>query len=152
VLKTLTVVVAVLYSVASTDFANAQEAVYDFQTGNIVFNNISGDLALTILAPEADFLKGNATNLGGAAFSTNTAMNGSISWTNFIGINGTGLDAGNIIVPMTDPSLLSFLRLVSLSNSVSGTIQTINMIPEPTTLALAGLGLCGLLATRRRRS
>jgi len=145
--KLILLVAVVLVSFVGT--TNAQVAVYDYQTGSIVFNDLTGEIGLSIFAPEDRLNKGSASDLTGGTPAADVGLDGSITWANFGGYNGSGIEAGNIIVPGTDPNLITFELQLDFFSRGPGTVEVVN-IPEPTSLILGGLGLIGFVAARRR--
>jgi len=75
----------------------------------------------------------------------------SVTGGNFLGAAFT-ISGGGTLVPAGVATNVAYFSTDG-SQPVSGDVPiTASVIPEPTTFALTGLGLCGLLGVRRRRS
>lgn len=132
----------------------------DYVGGFDVANATNGPLWLSLVATYNRFVSDNPSNPGDLASGQLT-----VAW-EVDSVNG-GLAAGNFDTnsepfPGTDPVFISdlfsrasstfFLQpLVGNDSRQSNGTVTGNSIPEPGSLALAGLGLLGLAAMRRRR-
>ncbi len=130
--------------------ANAQPvANYDAATGNISFDGFDGVSSVRLFSAGGNLIPNIGETLGfGLTEKTATLY----SWLDFgAGITGDALSAGNIVTPGTTLSDLAFDYKIGLAGPLTvGAI--IPVVPEPTTLALAGLSMIGFVATRRRRS
>ncbi len=102
----------------------------------------------------------NFTEYNPGGFSPDPVPAPSLTWAVFDTLTGDGNSVGggapfHLARILTTPDAIGtvvFDAFDTLQGSVGTGNQFILGIPEPTTLALAGLGLCGLLGVRRRRS
>lgn len=149
-------VVAVVFAVVSaSSLANAAPVVatYDWLTGNVVFSGFTGELGVTLYGPEEHMQKVNAPVLP-LPGSTDTGLEGEITFANFGGFQGT-LDATTILKPNLPESQFALFTVETQVNFVDrgvGTFEVINyVVPEPAAIAMAGLGMVGMVVAARRR-
>jgi len=106
------------------------------------------------VALDSQFLFGSADLLAATApFESPNSLGG--VFTLNAGARQPTLEFVQIVAPVGEEIAYNFrigeaIGATANSQDFSGVLGFV--IPEPTTLALAGLGLCGLLSTRRRRS
>ena len=148
------VAVAAMFAVvAASSVAQAAPVVatYDWLTGNVTFTGFTGEIGVTLYGAEGDLQKANAPILP-LPGSTDTGLEGEITFANFGGFQGS-LDAKTIIkpgLPEAQFALFSVQTQVDFVNRGVGTFNVINYVPEPATIAMAGMGLIGIVAARRR--
>ncbi len=158
----LTIVLVAVCAFTFVAPANAAPlATYDPGTGGVTFSDVSAIVGLRINSLGTPLVSGQATDLGGAAVPPFGVVNDQapnfIEWGSLIGLNFASAFAGNVFplglfqTPEVDGGL-QFLYRTSAAPTVDVTGQIVGglAIPEPGTIALAGLGLVGLLASRRR--
>jgi len=112
---------------------------------------ISGDSITPLLGGGANWLQHSSTDAIGTPMA---AKDGDTRIRVIIGDAVAGAD-GNIVVGFRDPNR-QFLNPSAPSDRgrIDGyavALGSVDVIPEPTTFALAGLGMAALLITRRRR-
>jgi len=118
------------------------------------------------MAPGPLTLSFEAKRVASAGFENNqvqvqwfTAGNGFLGATGFQSYNGTltpaySLQTKNYVAPaLTAKALVQFLTAGSanLNDNATIRIDNVTLVPEPTTLALVGLGLLSLFGLRRRK-
>lgn len=153
----LTLAVVALSLTAGEAFAQltgSEVAVYDPATGNVVLNSLSN--VGGIQADGSGVPNGTANALGGFV----TPATDSVSWLFFSPLNGDGHNLGNIFplsLPQTDfdggaysVGLVITGSGISTPTSIPITGGLTDVIPEPATYLLAGIGMLGLAAVRRR--
>lgn len=152
--KMIAVAFALAFS-AVAQMASAQgTAVYDPATGNIRLMGVSGVGGIQVKGPSLD-LDPAPDALGGFVDSS---IAGEISWLFFTPKAGE-VDLGNLFPTQLfqtdiDASYFAGVVIAGSGNEVpvglpiSGGLN----IPEPATFAMAGLGMIGFLAVRRRRA
>ena len=141
-----------LAAVLVPGIANAQPvATYDFATGEIIFDQFDGVTAVRLFSDAGNLIPNVGEGLGYPLTERTETL---YSWLDFgAGVTGDGLSAGNIVAPGTPGSDLSFdYKLGLIAPITVGEIITINDVPEPATLAIAGVGILGMFVSRRRRS
>ncbi len=145
---TLALALSLLF--AQSSFAQPV-ANYDAASGNISFDGFAGVSSVRLFSAGGNLIPNVGEALG---FSLTEKTATLYSWLDFgAGITGEGLSAGNIVTPGTALSDLLFDYKIGLSGPLTdGAIVATDVVPEPTTLALAGLSMIGFVATRRRRS
>lgn len=149
----LSVVAAVAVCVAANQ-ASAQAPICEYNpfTGQIVFKNLNNVFAMRLFSTSGALVGGSTGNELGFSLTERTPT--LYSWLTFgPGVTSPEANAGNIVtaqgalLPDTD---YSFDYVVG---TFSGDITPGDFvrIPEPSTMALAGLGVVGAVAIRRRR-
>jgi hypothetical protein len=99
-------------------------------------------------------LSGNGTLLSTAVIDgALSALKNTFNWTNHIvGLNATGSTNGNVTLQI-DELIGGYAALDNFRIAASDTSGDVgNPAPEPTTIALLGLGLAGFAASRRRKA
>jgi hypothetical protein len=139
-----------------TDSPTLADLVYDPSTGNVTLDasEASGSVITNYVLRNgtSSFAFANFTPVLPGVFDTKTATEISESDGSGAGVGGL-LNLGNIFpTGMTVTQLQSYLTTASYVGQLGSGVQTLDLtvIPEPTTLALLGLG--GLLCGRRRRA
>lgn len=100
-----------------------------------------------------------AVGLGGGTLLDSADITGALSaskntfnWTNHIvGLDATGNTNGNVTLRI-DELVGGYAALDNFKIAASDTQGNVGQVPEPTSLALLGLGLAGLAFARRRKS
>ena len=161
-MKKILVASIALLMVAACSSAFAQgQAVYDPATGNVVIEGIDGIGGIQFRSDEnagTDTLNGGeADNNGGFVTPTSEQQ---LDWLFFDpGGKSSPINLGNVAPTGLFQDRLDnnyFLGVVITGSGVSDPranpvpIVGGNIIPEPTTVLLAGMGLVGLMAGRRR--
>lgn len=139
--------------VGSVALQSAQAATmeYDYSTGNIVFKELANPIGLTIRSASGKLLGDGGLNIG-QLYDKALAPN-ALAWSNFGGFGTGPHTAGLVVAPKTPASDLTFEFVAGFGSPVAtGTVSVINNIPEPATIAMAGLGAIGLVAAARRRN
>ncbi len=148
-MKNIIAIAVTIAVVTSAQFANAvPTATYDPATGNISWSDIGDPTVVLLLISEGGNLL-NGNDFGGGV--DNGDVPNAITWFSLppIAVDGA-LPAGNIVNPGTDIGDLSVQFFESLTGgSAPGEVRA---IPEPGSIALASMGLIGLVALRRRRT
>ncbi len=157
-----------LLSIDVTDFATFAATASTLTAGGA--GNEPGSLAVTTALSGATFRAGSVKNLilitdedddssGGEFSAADTALDDMNAFFNFIGVPGVGNtdarygaladDHGGTAFEITafraDPAGF-------FANFIDTKVQEILGVPEPTTMALFGLGLAGLGFARRRKA
>jgi hypothetical protein len=147
-------IVATVFAVCAMGWAGvasaAPKATYNPATGNVVFSNDSGATlpAAYLLSASGNLADAaNLLDIPGAVADPGDFPLGYTYLNLPVGTHNTG----NTVKPGTPLADLSFAYYVgALTNPVTqGTVELSAVIPEPATLAMAGLGLIGLVAVRR---
>lgn len=147
---TTLVAVAVLATLASN--ASAQTAEYDANTGRISFRGLTGQQILVIESASGGLMGGVADSLGATLDETGIPDN--ISWVFGVPADGDHDpgDIGMTGLPADDITFSYVNNLFTDPTQRTGDLTYIPIVPEPGTVALAGLGLIGLGLIGRRRS
>ena len=153
-----TAAVVLVALVAFTAVSNAETlARYDIATGSITFEDVTSLVGLRINSSDASLIGGQATDLDGAAAGSFGVVNDQApnfyEWGNLLGMTFTSSVAGNIFPTGLVQSDLDTNYVFKYRTSAAPTVDVFGPIvgvPEPTTLGLAGLGLIGFVARRRR--
>ncbi len=145
----------VVPSMANVSFA-VTVAKYNSTTGGITFEDVNTLIGLRLNSSLGELIVGQATDLGGAAGCAifcvvNDQAPDLIEWGNLLGMTFVSEFAGNVF-----PSGLSQSNLDNQFEFLyTGALITegkILLVPEPSTLILAGLSLVSVFASRRRKS
>lgn len=159
----LTVAAGLLASVA---FATPSQAANQTVTTSVTFSASGGggqvsDFQIT-LAPSVDAIVGtptvSGTLTGVTVYTSLAAFPGPPPTTlgaSTVGITFTAVSSGSFVITLVTPSTAPGFNAASFS--FSGNATTIlssvtvspNAIPEPTSMALLGIGMTGFLAFRR---
>lgn len=152
------------YYLNGMDTSGGLGVVYRINLANNSASNLvraalkQAEWALIDVALAGSDSSGNSSSLSGPVTWTNgdpyfierDAFSGAPQWAFRIGVNGTDLDAGEtsaLVWFETDATEKMEGSIALLDGGAAGAARVIG-IPEPTTLA--GLGLLGLVAVRRR--
>lgn len=159
-LKTFALALAVMFTAVSFAVAQGPIGEYDSATGALTFKDVADLVGLRINSSTGALVGGNVTDLGGAAAGNFGVVNDQspnfIEWGNLLGMTFDSADAGVFIESGKDQAYLDanfeFLYRTSADPGTdqTGTLRGGDVIPEPTSVALIGLGLMGLVAARRR--
>ncbi len=137
---------------------------YDYGTGNVEIFGLTGEIGFAFRAPEASLLKANAPNSSGTVV-VDKGTEGEIAALNFGGFYGS-FSLGKAAQPGLGRDQIGFFVQVNFMESIDyppdsrsdprpgqGGILYRLVIPEPTTIGPAGVGLVGLMGPglRRRR-
>jgi len=157
----LTVAAGLLASVA---FATPSQAANQTVTTSVSFSSVGGsvsDFQIT-LAPTVDAIVGTPTVTGTVTgvtvYTSGAAFPGPPPITlgsSTVGITFTAVTSGSFVISVVTPSTATGFSAASFS--FSGTATTVSSsvtvsptaIPEPTSMALLGIGMTGFLAFRR---
>ncbi len=124
---------------------------YDGETTDAVMNFINGLRLLAGLSPVVDPSGSGSLNVTGTLYSDGVVLKVEEIATDWPGFGGALVEVDNIMYPNTQIPVFGSPNFVDASFEVDVT-ATARFIPEPTSLALLGLGLAGLVASRRRRA
>ena len=117
-------------------------------TGSVTGIDV-GMLLNSLSAPTAFNMATGATFAGTGIGGTSAVVSG-VAQFDFTGVIGAGQSSRQLVVTFASPVAVSYFGSVNFDNGFI-TTKTYQVIPEPMTLALAGLALGGLSALRRRR-
>lgn len=141
-----------------TTAANAQPVGTIFLNGDLVFTDVNDLVGLRINSSDASLVGGNATDLDGAATGNFGVVNDQapnfIEWGNLLGMTFVESLAGNVF-PAGLPNQAAvdtnyeFLYRTS-ADPQTDIVGVLQLVPEPTTLGIAGLGMIALVTRRRR--
>ena len=150
ILAIAVVAVMGLTSVASA----APKAIYNPATGNVVFvNDTAAAFPAAYLLSASSALTTDGSKLMDIPGATKDNADLPMGYT-YLNLPVGTFNTGNMVTPGTALADLTFQYYeVSLTTPVkTGTVELAVNIPEPTTLAMAGLGLIGVVAAARRKA
>lgn len=140
--------VAVTFVSIATDVASAApKAIYDPATGNVKFDGFDNVFSARFFSTSGALKPNLGADLGFALTEKTATL---YSWLTFgPGITNASLNVGDIVTPGTPLADLSF-DYAAGSLTAPITPGVIELVPEPATFAMAGIGLIGCVAARRR--
>lgn len=139
--------------------------VVDAATGATKIKGFTGEIFGALRGPEANLLPAGAQANG--SYTLDATLPGEIAYLGLGGINGE-LNVGNVVktgLSIADLSNLKVAYQLSFTSDIveltptfvtseaaipGGQAGLFVVVPEPATMALAGMGLIGLIAVRRR--
>jgi len=154
-----------LLAVAQVAQAAPIQGVIDGGTGATVFNGFTGEVFGALRGAEASLLPANALDATG--LTKDATLPGEIAYLGLSGIQGA-INVGNVVktgLSIADLGALKLAYQVSFTSDIvelpatfvtsagaipAGQAGLFVVVPEPATMALAGMGLIGLIAVRRR--
>lgn len=160
-MKRIALALATLSLIGSATVANAATMTVDGMTGEVVFSelptalNPAGPIGLTVRSAAGLLNASGGVNIGDI-FDVALAPN-ALAWSKFGGFGVGPLNAGAIVnvAGQTEQFLQSDLTF-EISPAfgaaiVQGDVTVTPTIPEPASIAMAGLGLVGIASVVRRR-
>lgn len=126
-------------------FSTMQAQTKSGTLGTFITPNIASDPGIPntpVASPSATVAVAAWYNAGGTITSLAAAISAGVPYGESVAVNITDLGEGSASPPSTAPNLESLIPSFSLVNPVSST-------PEPGTIALGLMGVCGFLARRR---
>jgi hypothetical protein len=153
-----------LLALAQVAQAAPIQGVVDAATGATRMQGFTGEIFGAIRGPEANLLPANALPSG--SLTLDATLPGEIAYLGLGGINGQ-VNVGNVVKAGLSVADLSNLKVayqlsftseiveftptfVTSEAAIPQTAGLFVVVPEPATMALAGMGLIGLIAVRRR--
>lgn len=158
--------VAVLALVQVAQAAPIQ-GIVDPSTGATTISGFTGEIFGALRGAETSLVPASA--LANGSYTLDATLPGEIAYLGLGGIQGT-LNVGNVVkggLTVADLAALKVAYQVSFTSEVvelpaqfvtstaqipAGVAGLFVLVPEPATMALAGMGLIGLIAVRRRNS
>ena len=151
----LTLAAGFLASVAFATPSRAGSELYDITASfHIVPTNVTvTDMEISITAfPESSFKTVDNGGLSGLTYGTNT--NSQFGDQIVVNFSPTETTTGNLVFQFTGPTGLAldgpfYVTGNSAPFTASGIAVALTVVPEPSSMALLGIGVTGLLAFRR---
>jgi len=135
-------------SLESADVTYTPLAIYDFVTGEISITTFGGGVVNWYVESASSGLTGSAPAgipAGGGLLTDNDTRIGESAFAPF----SYSVELGAVAATYLPEGDLTINWNYNLGDSTQSSV--VKIIPEPTTFALAALGLCSVVAARRRR-
>jgi hypothetical protein len=125
---------------------------YNAVTGNVEFqNDTANPLAVAYITSGSGKLSGTPLDIPGAETDPGDLP----SALTYLNLPAGKFSAGNVVEPgtlITDIGFKYFATFGAGAQEQTGLVLPSVVIPEPATLAMAGMGLIGFIAVRRRNA